>query len=147
MKKYIIGFMLTAVVVLLAAWSKPIIENIRFEKPVSKSVSFAVYKSNNYASKIYSDASAKLSVTIVKVRGNNRNIVWQKTYDARLLNQYPTLADAMSQKVVINNVDDRNDKLEVIYTLIYSSNGSNVQLEDGTVITRGMKEGKLFINI
>jgi hypothetical protein len=147
MKKHLIWFPVIAVVVLLAAWSKPIVENITFSKPVSKSISFAVYKANNYASKIYSDASAKLDVTIIKVRGYKRSIVWQKSYDAKLLNQYPCLADAMSQKVVVDNVDDRKDRLEVVYTLTYSSDGNTIQLQDGTTISKGENNGKLFINI
>ncbi len=147
MKKHILWFTVAAVVVLLAACSKPIIENISFKAPVSKSISFAVYKSDNYSAKIYDDASAKLSVAIVKVSGRKRLIVWQKTYDARLLNQYPSLANAMAQKIVINNVDDGKEHLEVVYTLTYNAHGSCIQVQDGTVISKGEKEGKLFINI
>ena len=147
MKKHILWLMVAAAVVLLAAWGKPIIENISFKAPVSKSISFAVYKSDNYSAKIYDDASAKLSVAIIKVSGRKRFIVWQKTYDARLLNQYPSLANAMAQKVVINNVDDGKEHLEVVYTLTYNAHGSCIQVQDGTVISKGEKEGKLLINI
>jgi hypothetical protein len=147
MKKHLLWFPVAATVVLLAAWSKPIIANISFQKPVSKSISFAVYSANNYASRIYDDASAKLAVAIIKVSGGKRSIVWQKSYDAKLLNQYPCLANAISQKVVINNVDEGRDRLEVVYTLTYSSNGGTTQLQDGTIISKGEKEGKLFINI
>ncbi len=147
MKKHILWIPVVAAVVLLAAWAKPMIENINFEKPVSKNISFAVYKANNYTSSVYDDASAKLQVAIVKVRGNKRSIVWERSYDARLLRDYPTLATALSQNVVVHNVDDRKDHLEVLYTLTYNSKGSVMQLQDGTVISRGTKEGKLFINI
>ena len=147
MKKHLLWFMVAVVVVLLAAWCKPIIANINFQQPVSKSVSFAVFKANNYNSKVYDDASVKLSVAIVKVSGNKRSTVWQKSYGAKLLNQYPSVADAMSQTVVIDNINDRSEHLEVIYTLTYKAKGSTVTLQDGTVIARGEKTGRLAINI
>lgn len=147
MKKHLLWFMVAVVVVLLAAWCKPIIANINFQQPVSKSVSFAVFKANSYTSKVYDDASVKLSVVIVKVSGNNRSIVWQKSYGAKLLNQYPSVADAMSQTVVVDNINDRSEHLEVIYTLTYNAKGSTVTLQDGTVIARGEKTGRLAINI
>jgi hypothetical protein len=147
MKKHIFWYTVAVVVVLLTAWGKPIVENISFKAPVSKSISFAVYKSDSYASKIYDDASAKLSVAIVKVSGRKSTIVWQKTYDARLLSQYPLLANAMAQKVVINNVYDGREHLEVIYTLTYNANGNFMQVQNGTIISKGEKEGRLFINI
>ena len=117
------------------------------EKAVSKNISFAVYKAGDYNSNIYADASARLQVTIVKVRGSKRSIVWQKSYDAKLLNQYPSLQNAIAQNVVINNVVDSKEKLEVVYTLTYDSKGSQLQLQDGTTINKGEKDGKLFINI
>lgn len=147
MKKHLLWFMVAVVVVLLAAWCKPIIANINFQQPVSKSVSFAVFKANNYTSKVYDDASVKLSVVIVKVSGSKRSTVWQKSYGAKLLNQYPSVANAMSQTVVVDNINDRSEHLEVIYTLTYNAKGSTVTLQDGTVIARGEKTGRLAINI
>lgn len=147
MKKHLVWLAIGAAVVLLAAWSKPLIENISFEKPVSKSISFAVYKENTYASQVYSDASAKLQVAVVKVRGNKRSTVWQKEYDAKLLKEYPSLENALAQKVIVNNVVDGKDRLEVVYTITYDSKGSKMQLQDGAVIDKGAKDGKLFINI
>lgn len=148
MKKQLLVWLAIGVsVVLLAAWSKPIIQNISFEKPVSKSISFAVYTQNNYTSKVYNDASAKLRVTVVKVRGNKRNAIWQKEFDAKLLKDYPTLQNALAQKVVVNNVVDSKERLEVIYTITYDEKGKQLQLVDGTVLNKGTNNGQLFINI
>jgi len=148
MKKHLLVWLAVgAAVVLLAAWSKPLIEKINFEKPVSKSISFAVYTQNSYTSKIYSDASAKLQVTVVKVRGSKRSTVWQKEFDAKLLKDYPTLQNALAQRVVVNNVVDSKEHLEVVYTITYDANGSQMQLQDGTVMAKGDNNGKLFINI
>lgn len=134
-------------VVLLTAWSKPIIQKISFEKTVSKSISFAVYTQNTYTAKIYNDASAKLQVTVVKVRGGKRSTVWQKQFDAKLLKDYPSLQNALAQKVVVNNVVDAKEHLEVVYTITYNANGNQLQLQDGTVMQKGDNNQKLFINI
>ena len=146
MKKHV-WILVAAAVVLLAAWAKPIVEKINFEKPVTKNISFAVYKANNYTSKVYDNASAKLQVAIVKIRGGKRSIVWQKEYDAKLLKEYPSLENALAQKVVVNDVVDSKERLEVMYIITYDAEGSKMQLQDGAVIDKGAKDGKLFINI
>lgn len=117
------------------------------EKTVSKNISFAVFKADSYNSNVYAGASAKLKITIVKERGSKRSIVWQKDFDARALNQYPSLEKAVAQKVIVNNVVDSKDKLYVVYTLTYNDKGSEMQLRDGAVIARGENSGKLMINI
>jgi len=147
MKKQTIGLVVVIAVVMLAAWSKPLKEMITPEKTVSKNISFAVYKSDNYDASIYNDASARLQVTVVKVRGNERSVVWQKNFDAKLLKQYPSAANAISQNVVIHNVVDNKEHLEVLYTLTYDTKGSVMQLQDGQVISKGVKCGSLRINI
>jgi len=147
MKKQLIWLPVVLAAVMLTAWSKPLREMIAPEKTVSKNISFAVYTKDNYNTSIYASASAKLKITIVKVSGDKRNIVWQKQYDARLLNQYPSLEKAVAQNVTVKNVVDSKDKLEVIYTLTYNDKGSELQLQDGVVVNKGEKEGKLFVNI
>jgi hypothetical protein len=104
------------------------------QKIVNKSISFAVYKGNNYTSEIYNNTSAKLHILIEKVRGKSRTIVWDKTFEAKLLKEYPALENALSQKVTIPNVLDNKEHLEVTYTLTYNSNGSELQMQSGTVV-------------
>ena len=104
------------------------------EKPVDKNISFAVYKSNNYASDVYKTTSATVHITITKVRGNNRTVVWDKTFDAQLLKQYPSLEHALTQQVTIPNVLDNKEHLEVNYTLTYNSNGSELQMQSDTMV-------------
>ena len=147
MKKQLIWLPVVAAIVLLAAWNKPLREMMTPEKAVSKDISFAVYKAGDYNSTVYADASAKLQVTVVKVRGDQRSVVWQKSFDAKLLSQYPSLENAISQHVVVKNVVDSKEHLEVVYTLTYDTKGNVMQLQDGAVISKGEKDGKLFINI
>lgn len=147
MKKQLLWLPVVLAAVMLTAWNKPLREMIAPEKTVSKNISFAVYSKDNYNNSIYANASAKLKITIVKVRGLDRSIVWQKQYDAKLLNQYPSLEKAVAQNVTVKNVVDSKEKLEVIYTLTYNDKGSELQLQDGVVVSKGEKEGKLFVNI
>lgn len=132
---------------MLGAWNKPLREMMTPEKTVTKNVSLAVYRADNYNASVYAGASASLQVSIVKVRGNERTVVWQKAYDARLLRDYPMLQNAMAQNITVKNVVDSKDKLEVVYTLTYDAKGSQLQLQNGTIISKGEKDGKLFINI
>lgn len=147
MKKQLIWLPVVLAVVILAAWSKPLKEMMTPEKAVSKNISFAVYKTDNYNSNVYADASARLKITIVKERGGKRSIVWQKDFNAKALSQYPSLEKAVAQKIIVNNVVDSKDKLYVVYTLTYNDKGSEMELRDGTVIAKGENTGKLMINI
>lgn len=147
MKKQLVWFAAAIAVLVLAAFTKPVKQILHPEQAISKNISLAVFSNDNYKASIYAHASASLQVSIVKNRGGERKLVWQKNYDAKLLTQYPSLANALSEKVVVNNILDSKDKLEVIYTLTYKDNGNSLQLMDGTIITKGQKDGKLFINI
>jgi len=147
MKKQLVWLTVVIAAVMLAAFNKPLKEIIAPEKTVSKNISLAVYSKDDYKASIYSNASASLQVSIVKVRNGERKLVWQKSYNARLLKDYPSLTNALAEKVIVNNVQDSKDKLEVIYTLTYTENGNQLQLQDGTIINKGQKDGRLFINI
>jgi hypothetical protein len=147
MKRQLTGLAIIAVAVLLAAFSKPLKEMIAPEKTINKNISFEVFRDGNYSSAVYNDAVARLQVTVVKVRGSERKVVWQKSYDAMLLKQYPSAANAYNQQVEIPNVADNKEHLEVLYTLTYDSKGSVMQVQDGAVISKGAKSGRLSINI
>jgi hypothetical protein len=122
------------VLVLVAAVYSPVRRSAAQEKTENKSISFAVYKSNNYTSEVYNKTSVRLHITIEKVSGKNRRIVWDKTFDAKLLREYPALDNALSQKVTVPNVLDKKEHLEVTYTLLYNSNGSELQMQSGTIV-------------
>jgi hypothetical protein len=93
-----------------------------------------VYKGNSYTSEVYNNTSVKLHITIEKVRGENRRVVWDKTFDAKLLKEYPALENALSQKVIVPDVHDKKEHLEITYTLLYNSKGSELQMQSGTVV-------------
>ncbi|HRH59236.1 MAG TPA: hypothetical protein PL045_01635 [Chitinophagaceae bacterium] len=118
-----------------------------FEKPIIKNISLEVYKSNDYSSAIYKDATAKICITITKVSHGSRIIVWNKTFDALQLKQYPSLADALLQKVSINNVFDNKEHLEVLCTISYNSNGGLLEIHNGVLLSKGITDGKLVIQI
>src|SRR6476660_10654865 len=101
MKKYLLW--LPALIVIGAAMSQPIKEAMT-QRPIDKNISFAFYKGAAYASAAYTNTSAQLHVTIKKVNGINHTQVWSKTFDARQVNQYPSLEQAMLQTVKVSKV-------------------------------------------
>lgn len=133
MKKYLVWLPVAWLVFGAAIYSTGK-ENTATEKTVNKNIAFAVYKGNNYTSDVYNNTSAKLHITITKVRGTNRTVVWDKTFDAKLLKQYPSLENALTQQVTVPNVLDKKEYVEVTYTLTYDSNGTQLQMQNGTVV-------------
>src|ERR1051326_5627717 len=112
-----------------------------------KNISFAVYKGDNYISDVYNNTSAKLHITIEKVKGTSRTILWDKTFDAMQLKQYPSLEHALTQQVSVPNVLSSKEHIEITYTLTYNSNGSELQMQNGTIIPNNANSEKLDISI
>lgn len=145
MKKHLLWFSVVAVIA-VAAMSKQVKEVITPAKPVEKSVSFALYKGSDYASDVYNSTSAMVHITIEKVSGKTRKTVWEKTFDAQMLKQYPSLQEAIAQTVKVPNVFDAREHLEVSYTLTYNSKGSELQMQNGMVV-KGNGTDKVYIGI
>ncbi|MEP7319188.1 MAG: hypothetical protein ABI921_10610 [Panacibacter sp.] len=117
------------------------------EKPIVKNINLEVYKSNDYLSAVYNDATAKISITITKVSHRSRIIVYNKGFDALQLKQYPVLEDALLQKVAINNVFDNKEHLEVRCTISYNSNGGLLEIHHGALVSKGITGSTLIIQI
>jgi hypothetical protein len=133
MKNYLLWLPVTLIGLSAAIYS-PVKRSAAQETTENKSISFAVYKSNSYTSEVYNKTSVKLHITIEKVKGINRSIVWDKTFDAKLLREYPAFENALCQKVVVPDMPDKKEHLEVTYTLVYNSNGSELQMQSGTIV-------------
>ena len=132
-----IVFILMALGVIVAASYKPVMREIK-SKPVEKTISFLLYKGSNYNSKVYKGSSAQVHISVEKVRNTTRTIVWDTTFDAKLLNKYPSLKKALSQKVTIQNVIESKDHLEINYLLTYESNGSVLKMQSTNFNSPGM---------
>jgi hypothetical protein len=144
MKK--IKFLLPAVAVAAYVMSGSIKETVTPAKPVEKNISFALYKGNDYNADVYNNTSATVHITIEKVSSKGRSIVWDKTFDAQTLKQYPSLQQAIAQTVKVPNVFDSKEHLEVSYTLTYNSKGSKLQMQNG-VMVNGKGTDKVYISI
>jgi hypothetical protein len=94
------------------------------EIPVTKTVSFSLYKGSNYNSKAYKESSAQIDIIIEKVSTENRTKIWDTTVDAKLLSKYPLFKKAISKTVIIPGIYESREHLEISYILIYNSNGS-----------------------
>jgi hypothetical protein len=143
MKKYVLW--LPALIIIGAAMCQPVKEAMK-GKPVDKSISFAVYKGTAYSSDIYNNTSAQLHVIIEKVKGGRHTQVWNKTFDARLLKQYPSLEQAMFQTVTVPKVFCK-EQLEITYTITYNSNGSQLQMQHAALVSGSALTDKLNISI
>ena len=133
MKKYII---MLAVILLITgtAFYKPIKEKIQ-DKPVNKNISFTIYKGANYTAKVYDCTSVQIHIIVEKVRGSKNTIVWEKTFDDKLLKQYPSIENAVTQQINIAGVFEKKEHLQVKYILTYNSKGTELQMEGESVVT------------
>jgi len=138
--------MIVAAAVAVYTMSGSIKEAITPAKPVEKNISFALYKSNDYNADVYNNTSATVHITIEKVGSKGRSIVWEKTFDAQTLKQYPSLQQAIAQTVKVPNVFDSKEHLEVSYTLTYNSKGNELKMQNG-IMVKGNGTDKVYISI
>lgn len=116
------------------------------QETITSDISFSIYKSIDYTSCIYSNATAQLHITVEKVSNNNRVIVWNKTFGALLLRDYPEPENAFIQVVTIPGMHNSNEHLEVTYTCTYNSNGYELKVKNTAVID-GVANNKMNIGI
>ena len=145
-KNLIIAGLVTVVIVLGTIGYKPIM-NLLTEKPVAKSIALNVYRANTYNGDIYNQTSAQVRVIVEKVSKHGRSIVFEKTMDAKLLKQYPTADRPIIERIIVPGINDRKEHLEVKYVLTYDTKGSQLEMQSGTVVSRGVNAEKLDINI
>ncbi len=145
MKKKLI-ITVTAVAILVVTGSFLSVKHFS-QKPVTKSINVEVYKTASYVSSAYSDAYATLQVSIIKVHGNKREVAWQHEFEPKQLKDFPASDKPLVQTITIPNVNDKKEKLEVLYEVTYSTKGSELNLSNGTIIGKGVQNGKLNIKI
>lgn len=106
------------------------------EVPVNKNLTLVIYKDNNYTSEVYDQSSAQVHVIVERVKGEDRRIELDTTFEAKLLKEYPSAENAYMQGVSIPNVFANKEAIEVKYILTYYSGSSQLQTQDGLVLTR-----------
>ena len=138
---------ITAAALLVSALSVLFSKDLFSEKPVTKDIDVTVYKTASYVAPVYESTFATLEVTIIRVTGNKRDTAWQHTFQPKQLKDYPGSDKPMIEKITIPNVNDKKEKLEVYYKLIYNTKGSVLNFLNTTTIGKGQQNGKLDIQI
>lgn len=136
----------TAAVILVASSSFFGVKHFS-EKPVTKNINVEIYKTASYVSPAYADTYATLRVSIVKIKGNKRNVAWQHEFAPKQLKDYPASDKPLVQTITIPNVNDRKEKLEILYELNYNTKGSELNFSNGKIIGKGVQSDKLNIKI
>lgn len=106
-----------------------------------------MYKTASYVSDVYSNTTASLQVTVIRVKKNVRDTVWQHSFQPTELKDYPEMNKPITQKILIPNVNDAKEQLEVYYNITYNSKGNILNYWNYTTVGRGQRQGKLAIQI
>src|SRR5215510_7322813 len=100
---------LPALMVLGAVIYKPPSEATE-TKTESKNISFAIYKSNPYISRVYNNTSAQVHISVEKINTKGQHtIVWDKKLGSKYLSQYPSVESALKQTITIHNMNQKKE--------------------------------------
>jgi hypothetical protein len=113
---------------------KPIKE-AREEKPLNRSISFAVYKIDSYTSEAYNNTSAQVHIIVENAGKKGRTVVCDTMLNSKMLKDYPSVNKAQFQNIVIPAVNICKEHLQVRYILTYNSKGDELQMQNATVIS------------
>ncbi len=117
------------------------------EKPVTKNINVEIYKTASYVAPVYADTYATLRVSIVKINGKKRDTAWQHEFAPMQLKDFPASDKPLVQTITIPNVNDKKEKVEVLYELNYNTKGSELNFSDGKILGKGKQSDKLNIQI
>jgi hypothetical protein len=94
------------------------------EKLVTKTVEFSMFLANNYTAPIFKKSSAKIVLTVYKLKGNSQEILWQIVVDKGNLKNYPSYEKSLFRKVSIYNIHEQSESVVASYKVIYDTRGS-----------------------
>lgn len=100
----------------------------------NKNLSFKLYKTSNYAARVYDSTAAQIEITVEKVNGRNREKVWDTTFGPCLLKKYPSIEKAISKRITVPNVIENREQLELSYVIVYNTRGNILQVQNGPYI-------------
>ena len=143
MKKRLLGWVIVLGLPLLGIAAYKTVKESFLEERVDKSVSFHLYKSGSYNSKVYDSTAAKIEITVQKVNGKNRTQVWDTTFGPCLLRKYPSMEKALSKEVTIPGVLEKREHLEVKYVITYNSKGNVLQIQNGPYVLNNVGEANI----
>jgi hypothetical protein len=112
------------------------VKEAKAPKTENKNISFAIYKRSDYKSTVYNSSTAQVHITVEKVDNKGmRTAVWDSTMNPKSLSQYPSIDQVVPESVVIPHINKKREHLEVSYTLIYNSDGNELQMQGDQVIS------------
>jgi len=145
MAKRLLGWMLILGLPLIGIAAYKTVKESFLSVRVDKSVSFNLYKGNDYASAIYDSTEAEIEITVEKVNGKNRSPVWDTTLGPQLLKKYPSPEKALAKTIIVPAVLEGKEHLEVRYVITYNSKGNILQIQNGPYVLND--PGELNVNL
>ena len=134
MNKFLAWLPASLMIIGLAVY-KPVKEAMKANM-VDKSVSISVFRNADYNADAYKSTLASVYVTVEKINTKGESsILWEKNFDAKEITKYPLKEKALEQNISVKNINEHKERIEVKYVLIYNSKGTELQMQDETVIT------------
>jgi hypothetical protein len=146
MKKLLLTLTFTTVVV-TASFHAQVLHWIRPEKTISKEIHLNVAADFNYSCRVYDHSFAKVSLTILKIKGNEMDTLWEKQYPDVPLKKFPSLKQALRQTIHIPGVVDSKEQIVLSYTITYTSKESILQIQKHKFVSKGKSNDQFYIII
>jgi hypothetical protein len=76
----------------------------------------------------------QVHIIVEKVSAKSRIQVWDTTFEAKRLRQYPSSDKALLQTITVPAGTKAGERFEVRYILVYESKGSKLEMQDQRTI-------------
>jgi len=146
MKKQLLILPLLLISITVIAFNKQIQNWFNGTKAVKKEISFSITGKNDYTLQAYNDAAAEIEISITKINGGKRIVLWKKEFENMLLKQYDSNIMPI-ENVNINNTFSAKETIEVSYTITYKSAGKVLKLGREILLDKTEQKDKLEIEV
>lgn len=134
--------------ILLAACGKEPVSPPVAEQPVTKTVTFQVFATEDYSHPVHSNtvADVNLGISSVDLQTGKSTVVWDTTFSRRQLNLFPQHSDMYVVEKSIP-VYESTHMLNAGYWTRYDTDGMVKQEGMGEGITRGVNSLRLEVTL
>lgn len=99
------------------------------ENRTEQTIHIALGSEQRYASPVYANAKADVTVRIIKWKGDKPQVVWQKEINDINLQQHAGVQEFLAKDVELPQVANSRDRVTVNYLITYKDRGSEMQLQ------------------
>jgi len=116
------------------------------EKVQTRTVQFSIFVGTNYSGKLYKKSKAKVILSVYRLQGNSKDVLWESIVDRGNLRNYPQRNNALFRNLTFYNIPEHSQQIVASYKVVYNTKASEMAYEENCLLS-GAKGDTLQISL